>query len=234
MTYWLLIFAGGLLGTAHCVGMCGGFVLTLGHAQPRPGANLRRQLVYALGRICTYTFCGTVAGYGGLRLVHSLRSLVNVQAWLLVAAGLLVLIQGLLAAGILPQPRLVAGKPACAGAGLLAALLRGPALATVFVAGMLNGLIPCGLVYAYLALACSSGDVWNGGLTMLAFGLGTVPVLVLVGCGSGWLAAGGRRRLFTVAAWCMVLTGILTLYRGAEVLASPELSNEEAGCPLCR
>ena len=77
MTY-LLVFVGGLLGSAHCVGMCGGFVLALG---VRPGlfANLRRQIAYGLGRVFTYTVGGIAAGMVGLRLEGSAATLINAQ-----------------------------------------------------------------------------------------------------------------------------------------------------------
>jgi sulfite exporter TauE/SafE len=103
----------------------------------------------------------------------------------------------------------------------------------VFLAGLVNGLLPCGLVYAYLALAASSAEPWQGALTMAAFGLGTIPILALVGTGGHFLSRTARWRLLRLAAWCVVLTGVLSILRGISAVAaygwqgSPE-------CPLCR
>src|SRR6516162_3919848 len=98
-----LIFLGGLLGSAHCVGMCGGFALTIGVGAPSFFSNLARQLAYTLGRVLTYSFFGVVAGYAGLWLSRKAGTLVNVQAGLSILAGSLLVFQGLLALGVLPR-----------------------------------------------------------------------------------------------------------------------------------
>ncbi len=228
MANWLLIFAGGLLGSAHCVGMCGGFVLALGGTRPDMAANLRRQLAYGLGRIFTYTAGGAAAGFGGWRLAAQTQALVNVQAALSIAAGLLLAALGLAEAGVLSWRR--RGGGTCPGAGMFASLLRATRLRSVFLGGVVNGLLPCGLVYAYLALAASTGGLLLGGATMLCFGLGTLPLMVATGCGGTLLTAGRRRQVFRLAAWCVVLTGVLTLGRGIAFLRPVEGS---PSCPMC-
>lgn len=232
---WLLIFVGGMLGSSHCVGMCGGFVLSVGSlpmVSPTPMASgLTRQLVYAGGRVFTYAVAGALAGFGGWRLAVALRSLVNVQAALLILAGVLILVQGLVTAGVLRRVLAFSGRGPCSLAGPFAGLLRSPRLERVFVAGLLNGLIPCGLVYGYLALAVGTGDMWLGMATMAVFGLGTVPVLVLTGCGGAMLGLSSRRWLFQIASWCMVLTGALSIFRGVEVMRSQGLF--QPTCPMC-
>jgi sulfite exporter TauE/SafE len=227
----LMIFLGGLLGSGHCVGMCGGFALLLGGNRLGLAANLGRQLVYSLGRVGTYTVGGAVAGYGGWRLGTLLAPAVNAQALLSVAAGLLLVVQGLSAAGVL-RWRLLTHGPACIGPASFAALLRARPLWQVFAAGVLNGLLPCGLVYAYLALACSSGDLLGGAATMALFGLGTVPALLLVGSGGAMLGVVLRQRLLRVAAWCVVLTGLLAVARGIS-FAQASQPADPAACPLC-
>src|SRR5271165_7145734 len=98
-----LVFLGGLLGSAHCVGMCGGFALSIGMGAPSLGSNLQRQLTYTLGRVLTYAFLGVVAGYAGFWLSRKTGTLVNVQAGLSMVAGGLLVFQGLLALGLLPR-----------------------------------------------------------------------------------------------------------------------------------
>jgi sulfite exporter TauE/SafE len=226
-----MLVVGGLLGSAHCVGMCGGFALALGSSGRGLTANLRRQLTYCLGRVFTYTAGGAVIGYGGWRL-SSLVAVVHVQALLCVAAGVLLIVQGLDAAGVLrPSRPLVATRP-CLGPSLFAALLGATRSHSVFLAGVVNGLLPCGLVYAYLALAASSGDLLRGAATMALFGLGTVPALTLLGVGGGFASQALRRRVVTVAAWCVVLTGLVSIGRGISFLQLPA-GIAHPGCPLC-
>jgi sulfite exporter TauE/SafE len=229
MASWLLIFAGGLLGSAHCVGMCGGFVLALGGTRPGLAANLRRQIAYGTGRIFTYTAGGAAAGFGGWRLAAETQALVNMQAVLSIVAGLLLVALGLAEAGVLSWPR--RGGASCLGTGMFGSLLRATRLRSVFLGGMVNGLLPCGLVYAYLALAASSGSLLLGSATMLCFGLGTLPLMVATGCGGTLLTCGRRRQVLRLAAWCVVLTGALTLGRGIAFLRPVE---DSPSCPMCR
>jgi Cytochrome C biogenesis protein transmembrane region len=114
-----LVFLGGLLGSAHCVGMCGGFALTIGIGSRGLGSNLRRQLIYTAGRIFTYSFFGLVAGYAGLWIAARASIWINIQASLSLLAGVLLLGQCLLALGMVPRrywPKLAgAGSPCLAG-----------------------------------------------------------------------------------------------------------------------
>jgi uncharacterized protein len=237
----LLIVAGGLLGSAHCVGMCGGLVLSLGTARLGPppagwlrffSADLARQLIYALGRVQTYALLGAMAGYGGWRLLAAPHVLVNMQAVLSMLAGLLLLAQGIITVGWWPFHRTSSVRGYCTGATFFASWLDATRASNVFLGGMINGLLPCGLVYGYLALAASSGAMLRGATTMLLFGLGTIPALALVGCGGAVIGMRWRQRLFWLAGWCIVLTGLITLIRGIAFVqwngsAAPE------NCPFC-
>jgi sulfite exporter TauE/SafE len=222
----LLIVAGGLLGSGHCVGMCGGFVLTLGGAATHWRANLLRQLLYAAGRVATYVLAGAIAGYTGWRLAQQWPHLVNVQAILSALAGMLLIAEGLFALGV---PRPFASHAGCPGAGRLALLLRGKENTAVFAAGIVNGLLPCGLVYAYLALAASSGGLFHGGVVMALFGAGTIPSMVLTGLGGSLLTGPWRLRIFRLAALCMLLTGVLAVLRGIVSLGL----GADGGDPVC-
>jgi len=248
-----LIFLGGLLGSAHCVGMCGGFALLIGSGARGLSGNLVRQLVYSLGRIFTYAVCGGTLGYAGLRLAEDLPAAINVQAGLAILAGLLLVSQGLTSAGLIHRgmlkvivakvwrtsataPQLGARHSSglgCHAAGMLGAFLRAPALGHVFLAGMLTGLLPCGLVYGFLALAASTHGLFPGLATMAAFGLGTVPLMVLTGSGASIVSLATRQRLFQLAACCVIVTGLISLVRGIGFLdidGGPAASS----CPLCR
>jgi sulfite exporter TauE/SafE len=112
-------------------------------------------------------------------------------------------------------------------------MLRNPALRSTFSAGLFTGLLPCGLVYAFVSLAASTGDLLHGAATMLAFGLGTVPLMVLTGTGAMLLGVRVRQRLWQVAAWSVVVTGLLTIGRGVAFLQFEEASPPRP-CPFCK
>lgn len=252
-----LIVLGGLLGSSHCVGMCGPFALTIGLSARGWSSALTRQAAYSLGRVFTYSCAGAVVGYGGLRLVGRGSSFGEIQAVLCVLAGALLVVQGLSAANLLPRlmPSLLrlsglwpgaqrreapaathhAGGMPCGALRNFGGLLRSANLTHVFLGGLFTGFLPCGLVYAYLALAASTADLFRGWLTMAAFGLGTVPAMVLAGAGGRLLSLAARRRLLQVAACCVIVTGMLTIYRGAYAWPTPAHGGASAGpsCPFC-
>ena len=228
-----LIFLGGLLGSAHCLGMCGPLAIALGASAPEGTNQLRRQMVFSVGRIFTYGFCGAVAGFCGAWLSAESRSLVLSQAWLALFAGGLLLLMGLVTAGVFPRPttRLLSGLP-CGFAPWLKTLLSAPGWSGALIAGVFTGFIPCGLVYAFLLKAGSTGDIWQGWLTMAAFGLGTVPLMVLAGYGGQLLSVVSRVKILHIAAWCIVLTGGISIARGVTQLNPPERA-VTAECPFC-
>lgn len=227
---WPLLVMSGMLGSAHCLGMCGPFALAVGSAAPSWRANLGRQSVYSAGRIFTYAVLGATLAFCGARLAAALPGWTNVPAVLAIVAGVLLVVQGLLAAGVI-RKRGVAGTVACPGAGAFKALLGARSLLDVFLAGLFTGLLPCGLLYGMLALAASTHDVASGLVTMVAFGLGTVPAMVAAGLGGSLLGLAARRRLHAIAAWCLVLTGCISIARGAGHLSFT--SEPPPGCPFC-
>lgn len=231
---WPLIALGGLLGSAHCVGMCGGFAVSIGLGTQGFGAGLRRQTVYSLGRVFTYAFLGALAGFAGGKATVSIRSWVDAQAVLSITAGLVLMVQGLTAAGWLRWPGVGKGaaKSPCLAGTFVGSFLTSPALGDVFVAGLMTGFLPCGLVYGYLALAAGSASLPAGAATMALFGAGTVPLMVLTGTGVSLLSRSARRHLFRVAAWCVTLTGILAVARGLVFALTSSASGAEA-CPGC-
>jgi hypothetical protein len=194
------LFVVGLAGSVtHCAGMCGPFVLSqvmadagqagqggYGEWQRLRGAAL---LPYQLGRLTTYTLLGAVAG--GATAIFATSGSFNLLAGvlLLVAAAVMATQAFGLAFGALP----VAGGLSRLAAPLVASNAPGAR----FVLGILLGFLPCGLLYGAIAAAAGSGSVATGALTMAAFALGTIPMLVLV----GWLGMLARRRLSGVARW---------------------------------
>ncbi|MGE0609389.1 MAG: sulfite exporter TauE/SafE family protein [Pirellulales bacterium] len=228
-----LIFMGGALGSSHCLGMCGGFALAIGSGTTSLWSNAGRQLVYTLGRVFTYAVLGGLVGYGGFRLTRGLPPFVNGQAVLALLAGVLLVIQAALAMGWIRWPGTKHLAPSCAGAGILSGFLQRPGWTNVFLAGLMTGFLPCGLVYAFLALAGSSGSLLDGLLRMAAFGAGTAPLMIAFGSGVSLLNLSSRRHVYRIAAWCVLITGLVSIGRGMGFLPW-FLETPLGGCPMCK
>ena len=228
-----LIFLAGLLGSSHCVGMCGGFAILLGMHASDKLKNFTIQLQYSLGRIFTYSFLGAIAGVSGQRIDLTTNTWINVSAILCAVAGLFLIYQGLLALGIrIRRKTAETTNGPCLLSPILANFLRSERRGSTFLAGVLTGFLPCGLVYAFLTLAVASKDLMWGTAVMAVFGAGTVPIMVATGVGGNLLSLLARQRLLRLAAWSVVLTGVLTLIRGISFAQSPA-DTQQPVCPFC-
>ena len=212
MSYPLLAFFMGLLGSLHCAAMCGPLLLALpvgGRSQWRAFLN---KLVYQLGRLLTYVALGV--------LIASIGNALSVRGWqqaVSVGTGaLLVLAGGFMLAGrystslIGLQQRLLAPL-----VGRMGYWLYRPG--GNLIAGILNGLLPCGMVYMALAGALSADSVLNGGLFMLFFGTGTLPMMLSVSLFGNFIRRYGR---FIMAKWLpamFLVMGCWFLLRGANL-----------------
>lgn len=229
MIEWALILAGGFLGSSHCLGMCGPFAVMIGAASRSPRDNLARQVIYGVGRVFTYSTLGAAVGFGGWRLVQALPWLTHLPAALSALAGVLLIYYGLRTAGVLPQRAVMGASSSCLPLASLRQLFRAPHASQVFLAGVLTGLLPCGLTYAFLTLAASAAHMARGGLTMMVFGIGTMPAMILAGCSGSLMSVVARQRIVRIAAWCVVATGALCLWRAAATL---DMFGGRA-CPYC-
>jgi sulfite exporter TauE/SafE len=206
----------GVLGGAHCVTMCGGVVGVLcaglpSCARARPTSQLGFVLAYNAGRVSSYAFLGALAGGLGA-LVERAGAVQGAQIGLRVVAALLMLGVGLFLVGVLPRFAGVEriGAPLWRSVEPLARRLLPIAHArAAFLLGALWGLLPCGLVYAALGLAIASGSLLDGGATMLAFGAGTLPVLIAMGAFAATIARFSRR------AWLRKTAGAAIAIFGA-------------------
>ena len=176
-----LIFVSGLVGSSHCIGMCGPFAAILGSQTQGWKQNIGWQLLYSIGRIFTYTALGAMAGYGGQRLVGLKWGGINATAVLAIVAGLLLIREGLVTVGIWKRRFGMFGSQLCPSGGMLRALLQQGNRSGIFLAGIATGFLPCGLVYAFLLTAARTSNLAMGALTMTCFGLGTVPLMVTTG-----------------------------------------------------
>jgi sulfite exporter TauE/SafE len=204
------LFLLGLLGSGHCVGMCGPLVL----AFPARAGGFGAHLAYNLGRILTYVLLGTLLGSLGVGLARygaagSLLWTVRIQLGMSLLAALFLGLFGLSKLGFLKESELLslANPGRIPGfRGLQRRLVsgaRGAPLA-LFALGLLLGLLPCGLSFAAFARALGAGGPLSGGLMALAFGLGTLPSLFIVGLSASKLSAKHRRASDIIAGMLMI------------------------------
>ncbi|MEZ6060814.1 MAG: sulfite exporter TauE/SafE family protein [Planctomycetaceae bacterium] len=227
-----LVFVSGVLGSAHCIGMCGAISAMMNAGTTGIRGALARQLLWSGGRVFTYVFLGLTAAFAGVRFSATQENAVPLQAAFAVIAGLLLIVQGLHAAGWL-RWRVRRSASPCLTAKLFSQFLQGGSASAVLVAGVLTGFLPCGLVYSFLALAASTGSLLHGSLVMLAFGAGTIPVMLLTGTGLSVASLATRRRLTRLAAACVLATGLLTVGRGIVFASTAAARQPEKACPFC-
>jgi len=213
---YVLIFLGGLAGSLHCVGMCGGFPLAVaGAASSR---NLVRQLLYNAGRLNTLVFIGAISGALGAAFVATGPVRTLERALAIVAGGFMIVV-GLEVLGVLVQVTTRGAALAQATVGrLLGGVMRSRSLAAPLALGVFNAFLPCQLIYAFAARAASTASVTDGMLTMLCFGLGTVPAMLSLGVAGVLARPTVRARLSTASGVLIIAFGLLTLLRGFDVL----------------
>jgi len=216
-----MIIAGSFLGSAHCIGMCGGLAGALGATRAGFWTTFSHQLVFTSGRIFTYSFLGAISGFAGLSLSQHPSSLLAVQQVFSALAGIIMLYVGFSALGLWPRPK-QGSQTRLSFVQVLTAKLFTPLFNHFlnvrgrfgfFAAGLATGFLPCGLVYAFLAIAAAKSNPLHGLILMACFGLGTAPAMLLVGCGSHLLSHAVRVRVFRVAACFMLLMGAMTIFR---------------------
>ncbi len=174
------LFLIGLLGGTHCVGMCGGIVGALSMGSGQRG---RLQLAYNAGRISSYALAGALAGMLGEAGV-ALSGTLPARLVLFFLANLMLVALGFYLMGVTH----VLGFVERLGQGLWRRIqpltrrfLPARTVMQAFPLGLLWGWLPCGLVYSALVMALTSGSALRGAGMMLAFGAGTLPMLLLAG-----------------------------------------------------
>jgi hypothetical protein len=214
-----MAFMTGLLGSAHCIGMCGGIVSALSLTPDGRNSGATFHLLYNLGRTLTYSMIGLLAG--GLGSALALKgTLLVVTRPLLIASDFLVILVGLGTAGLFSRLNLMSlefSGPIKSLTGAVKSLRRLPAGVAALPLGLLFGFLPCGLLYAMALTAAQSADYVRGAIIMAAFGLGTTPSLLLVGSAASWFSS--QRSWMLKAAGIMVaLMGCYNLFRHIRML----------------
>ena len=214
----------GLVGSLHCLQMCGPIVLSYSvsveslKARSQTAAvssGIANHLAYNAGRILTYSALGALAGVAGqtLGLLGQIAGFSHVLALI---AGTLMILLGFVMLGVIPSGfansrflRIPSSVLRSTGR-----LLSGSTSTNRFYLGLFLGLLPCGLIYAALLKAMSTGSAIRGAATMFAFGVGTAGSLFAVGLFSSAIRIGFNRWGSRLAAVGITLMGVLLVWRG--------------------
>jgi len=235
-----MVVAASFLGSAHCIGMCGGLAGALGATSTPFWKTFSRQLIFTSGRIFTYSFLGALGGFAGLSLSRYQSSLLGVQQVFSCLAGLIMLYVGLSTLGLWPRRK--QGEQARFSlmqvlttkflTPLFNHFLNARGWFGFFSAGLATGFLPCGLVYAFLAMAASKGNPLHGMILMACFGLGTAPAMLLIGCGSHVLSHAMRVRVHRVAACFMLVMGGMTIFRALPAMHAMHAGHHTAAAAM--
>jgi plastocyanin domain-containing protein/sulfite exporter TauE/SafE len=202
---YLVLFLVGMLTSIHCVGMCGGIMLTqsVGKENKNKLQAIMPAILYNAGRITSYTIIGGIVGALGSVFALSL----NVKAGLQIFAGIFMVMMGLNMAGFSLFRKFNIKLPwsSCS-------IKKKPK--TPYLVGLLNGLMPCGPLQTMQLYALGTGSALNGALSMFLFSLGTVPLMLLFGAISGFLSKGYTKQLLKFSGFLVIVLGIIMGNRG--------------------
>jgi sulfite exporter TauE/SafE len=206
-----IAFMTGLLGSGHCLGMCGGLVT--GFFMKLGAKNFTPYLAYHLARVAVYTAIGIVAAMLGTVLVQS-GSFGLLQGWLQIVAGIIVILLGLDLLGVSPIRNALGFAPlAWLRRQFVSATQRGP-LVGAMIGGAINGLMPCSMTMAMAVKATTAPSITEGALLMLAFGAGTLPSMLSASFLFGKLGVKTRGWLLKGAALFVITLGVATVWQG--------------------
>jgi sulfite exporter TauE/SafE len=213
----------GLVGSLHCAGMCGPIALALPLNRKNALTKIVGTLSYNWGKMLTYGLLGLVFGLFGQGLM-----LAGFQQWVSIILGAIMIVSvffPVLFKNKALFDKLVSGFVSKM-LGRLRSLFAISSYQSLFLIGLLNGLLPCGLVYIAIAGAIETQNALNGSIYMLAFGLGTAPMLSAIAYLSSSLSNRIRQKLNKIIPVFVVLIGILFILRGLN-LGIPYISPKD-------
>lgn len=198
----------------HCIGMCGPIALSMGLTKKQATNYYLQNLIYQFGRIVTYSFLGGLLG-----IIGEGFQMAGFQRYLTICVGILLIIMAIFSFGgrdfaskipffsqFLYSVKLNLGK-----------LLQKADYRSRFTTGILNGFLPCGMVYMALTASLASGGIWQGALYMSLFGLGTLPFMFAVVLVGNLMNQAFRVKILKVIPIIMIILGSLFILRGMEL-----------------
>lgn len=204
-------FLVGLVGSLHCIGMCGPIAIALPVPDSSNISFFTGRILYNLGRVVTYAFLGAILG-----LVGSKIALAGAQQVVSIVLGVAIII-----AVPLPQKyknyfaqHPIIQKLTHPLKSNIGVLFKKGTFSAMFLIGLLNGFLPCGLVYVALAGAIASGDAISGSAVMILFGLGTVPSMFVASLFGKFINIGIRTKIRKAVPVLAIILGVIFILRG--------------------
>jgi len=201
----------GLIGSFHCIGMCGPIVVALPLKKNTLFAKVSGAILYNSGRVITYSILGIMFGLLG-RGIH----MAGFQQWTSIILGAMMIVSV-----IFPfffREKITIGKLFSGFAARLIVRLRklftDRSYFSLLMIGLLNGLLPCGLVYVAIAGAINSGSLFSGAIFMMMFGIGTIPLLLTASLASDIIGQRIRAKMQRVVPYFVFVLGVLFILRG--------------------
>ncbi len=222
----IIILTTAFLGSfGHCIGMCGGIVMAYSSTKLDQNVSYLQEtfshLAYNFGRVTTYTFLGGIFGYLGKVLAFS----PTMKGILFALTGVLMLLSGLSLLGnikFLNSAEWSVSKYHWYQQSFRK-LIASKSYKSFYFLGMLNGIIPCGLVYTFAIFAASTANPFSGMLVMATFGLATIPALFFLGFVSKFLQKGSlRHTMMKLSALLIIVYGLFTLAKSYQFIVHPE------------
>ena len=225
-------FTIGILGSFHCVGMCGPLALSLPLNSDTVWDKFSGALLYNAGRIITYSVFGLLFG-----IIGKSAALFGYQQWLSILLGVLIIFFVILPkrVSVFNNKNFITGFFENIRSGL-GNLFVQKNYSSLFSIGLLNGLLPCGLVYMAVAGAVATGDIAKSILFMAFFGLGTLPMMWSIAFLGNYVGIGIRQKIRKVYPFMLLLMGSLLILRGLGLgipYVSPELKVEKSNMIEC-
>lgn len=212
----------GLSGSFHCVGMCGPIALSLPLGDKSLSVRSLGIVLYNLGRAITYGIFGLLVGFIGTGF-----TMAGFQEWITILIGALMILM-VIFPGIYSNINVGTHKLGILGRvkSELNKLFKSKRIISLFIIGLLNGLLPCGLVYMALAGAMATGTFYESAMFMVVFGLATTPMMFVVSFAGSLLSISFRKFINKISPFIIVLIGILFILRGLN-LGIPYISPSE-------
>lgn len=215
MTYsYALAFFAGLTGVFHCLGMCGGLAggFFIGYGWQR---NALPIIGYNSMRILGYTLLGVTGAALG-KIIALMGIVGKLQGVVQMLGGILIVIIGIYLTGLFRNSAPCPAKTSCRSPAVVPFLDRkqAPGQLAPWIAGFLNGLVPCALVFSVALKAADSASLGQAALLMLAFGAGTLPTLLLITAGGSLIGCKTQGMLSRLSGFVVVLMGLWTFSEG--------------------
>ena len=223
-------FVVGLVGSLHCLGMCGPLILAyslhLQHPQERlstGSSNVHGGMLYHLlfhaGRLLTYGFLGALAA-GLFYMANLALFFKEFRGGFTILGGMLMILFGLVILKVVRLPAFATwvddGK-GVSGIGWVTSFFHSKGLVSKVALGLATGFLPCGLSWAMIAKAAATQQVLLGFLTMIAFGMGTIPILLMTGVSASLFSLRMRLLGERLSGLAVILMGLILVYKGGKI-----------------